>query len=764
VSALSLSRWLSSLDPVALSGILVRRPESTAAPSPKTVGDLAGRLSQQHHVAHAVSTLCAPAVQLLEAAQALVVGNAHSVPRLDLSQILGQIPDGGEFTAALEVLYQRALAWPDGPNVVLAGPMRNWFTFPLGLGRPAAALLSARPVDELRRIATNVGCPQAGRPKPELLAALSAHLGTPTVVTRMMADAPDDLRPTLERLATAHPVTESEIGYLPPELRWAIEHGILVSDGWARAEMPREVALALRGPDWRAPFEPHPPLPPLGVPDPAAVAREAAAAAGAALDGVAAVVEATPVALLKAGGVGAREVGRLARLGGGPAATGLWLELAAAAGLLAEDGPELVPTPEYDAWSADEPAKRLATLLRAWTELSGAPGAGGTPLHAGAHEPLGLRTTMLDVLAGLAGALPRDGALVPRLLHWHAPLAVPQEDLERLGAGLWAEAALLGVVAHGVLTPLGRALRDGGDIATVAGDLVVAPQRGATFQADLTAVVGGSPSMELRELLDGCAIREVRGTASVWRFTPESVRRTLDTGTAAAQLLERLRGVGTVPQALEYLVNDVARRHGRMRVRAVGCVLRGSDPQLLAEVAADRRLAALHLSSLAPTVLASTRPPAETLAALRAAGYAPAAEDADGQPLIELPPQRRAEPAFTYRRARRRPTPIRTDEAMAVAEQLLAAIPEPEPAPHPDRTTIARAAPQLPPYDADLLARALSTADPVHIVYVSADGRRSERVVEPMEVEQGHLLRAWCHLRDDERVFSLTRIRAVSPP
>ncbi|WP_203904444.1 helicase-associated domain-containing protein [Virgisporangium aliadipatigenens] len=651
--------------------------------------------------------------------------------------------------------------------MVLAGPLRHWFAFPLGFGRPAATLLSARPVDELRRIATNIGCPLAGRPKPELLAALSAHLGTPEVIAGIMVDVPEELRPTLERLATVHPVTEGEQGYLPPELRWAIEHGILVSDGWARAEMPREVAFALRGEEWRAPFEPHPPLPPLGVPAPETVAREAAAAAAAALDGVAAVVEATPVALLKAGGVGAREVGRLARVAGSPAAAGLFLELAGGAGLLAEDDSELVPTPEYDAWAAEEPAERLATLLHAWLELAGAPGAGGTPLRAGYQEPLPLRTTLLDVLADLAGALPRDGELVPRLLHWHAPLAVPPEDLERLAAGLWTEAALLGVVAHGVLTPLGRALRDGGDVAAVAGDLVVAPQRGATFQADLTAVVGGSPAVELRELLDGCAVREARGTASVWRFTPDSVRRSLDSGTAAPELLDRLRAVGSVPQALEYLVNDVARRHGRMRVRAVGCVLRGADPQLLAEVAADRRLAGLGLTVLAPTVLASTRPPADTLAALRAAGYAPAAEDADGRPLIELPPQRRAEPAFTYRRIRRRPVPMRSDEAMAAAERILATTPqaeEPTPQAHPERVTIARAAPQLAPYDADLLTDALTKGEPVHIVYINADGRRSERVVEPMEIEDGYLLRAWCQLRDDERVFSLNRIRAVSTP
>jgi predicted DNA-binding transcriptional regulator YafY len=37
-------------------------------------------------------------------------------------------------------------------------------------------------------------------------------------------------------------------------------------------------------------------------------------------------------------------------------------------------------------------------------------------------------------------------------------------------------------------------------------------------------------------------------------------------------------------------------------------------------------------------------------------------------------------------------------------------------------------------------------------------------VVEPVEIEDGYLLRAWCHLRDDERVFALARIRSVTTP
>ena len=62
----------------------------------------------------------------------------------------------------------------------------------------------------------------------------------------------------------------------------------------------------------------------------------------------------------------------------------------------------------------------------------------------------------------------------------------------------------------------------------------------------------------------------------------------------ADDLVAALRGIAvgeSLPQPLEYLVFDVARRHGEVRVRAVGCVIRAEDPALLAEIAAHRGLA-----------------------------------------------------------------------------------------------------------------------------------------------------------------------------
>lgn len=93
---------------------------------------------------------------------------------------------------------------------------------------------------------------------------------------------------------------------------------------------------------------------------------------------------------------------------------------------------------------------------------------------------------------------------------------------------------------------------------------------------------------------------------------------------------------GRLPQALDYLIEDVGRRHGRIRVQPAGCCLCGDDEALLTEILHTRSLAALQLVRLAPTVLASAKPEKETLAALRAAGFAPA-----GNATIERLPRHR---------------------------------------------------------------------------------------------------------------------------
>jgi hypothetical protein len=771
-----MSRWLGSLEPQALAGILIRRPEGLAPPLPRTLGDLANRLSREHHVREAIQELCAPALQTLEAARALLPLGGDSVARAEVAALLGRAADDTEVEAALQVLYQRAFAWPHGDRVVLAGPLRAGGSNDLALGRPAAALLSGRTLEDVRRTGTLLGCRMAGRSKADAISTVAARLGDRRFVRELAATAPGDLGAELIDMATDSPVAIGSYGYTPEHLRWALDRGLLISAAWSVAEMPREVSLALRGPNWHAPFQPRPPLPPSVVPSDEAVARDAAAAVALVLDGVAAVVEAAPIARLKSDGVGVREMQRLARgRPEGQDGVALWLALAGGAGLLTVTPDGYLATPEFDGWLAEAPAERLATLLESWLDVP-LLWSNGAPLRADPAWNMWprLRQRLLKVLADLHGALPEDGSLVDPLLRWHAPRALPTGPTasSSTAEGLWTEMNLLGVVACGVLSPLGRALVEGSDVRAAATALVTPPSDRAVFQADLTAVVAGSPAPDLNRLLDGCADREARGAASVWRFSPASVRRALDAGHAPDELIDHLRAVGKVPQALEYLVRDVGRRHGALRVRCAGCVLHSDDEALLAEVAADRRLRALALNVVAPTVLVSAKPAAETLASLRAAGYAPAGENASGALVLEVPPQRRATGRASVHRASRDPVPARPVDAVALATRLLDGSAEPVPEAVPDpvlirssmRDHIASGAPNLDPSEVDLLMTALETEEAVRIEYVDSSGRFSDRVVEPLELEGTQLLHAWCHLRDDERMFTLSRIWSVSAP
>ncbi|MGW3058037.1 helicase-associated domain-containing protein [Streptomyces goshikiensis] len=161
--------------------------------------------------------------------------------------------------------------------------------------------------------------------------------------------------------------------------------------------------------------------------------------------------------------------------------------------------------------------------------------------------------------------------------------------------------------------------------------------RDGRIGAGLTAVVTGTPSARLAGLLDSVADRETSGTASVWRFSAGSVRRALDAGRTREDITAGLAAAaaGPLPQPLSYLIADTARAHGRVRIAPASCALHGDEPTLVAELAAHRKLAKLGLRQLAPTVLISRSPLDATLAALRAEGYAPAAESAEGTVRIE---------------------------------------------------------------------------------------------------------------------------------
>ncbi|MFC6704034.1 helicase-associated domain-containing protein [Flexivirga alba] len=136
-----------------------------------------------------------------------------------------------------------------------------------------------------------------------------------------------------------------------------------------------------------------------------------------------------------------------------------------------------------------------------------------------------------------------------------------------------------------------------------------APVDHLLLQADLTAVAPGPLTDELHALMQAAADVESRGGATVYRFTDKSIRRALDTGRSATELIEQLNVASPtpLPQPLEYLISDVARRHGQTRVGTAGCYLRNDDTAMLDAMSGDRNLSALQLRKIAPTVVISPR-------------------------------------------------------------------------------------------------------------------------------------------------------------
>ncbi|GAB2986612.1 hypothetical protein GCM10027184_43880 [Saccharothrix stipae] len=478
--------------------------------------------------------------------------------------------------------------------------------------------------------------------------------------------------------------------------------------------------------------------------------------------------------------VGVRELRRVAGvLRADEGRVRLWLGLAVEARLLAVDDGRLVPTSGSDAWRAAPPADRLAALAEAWPRMTWPPG-GQRPAPA---EPSAgdtgerVRQGLLEryALLGEDEAFELRQEVVADLV-WTRPAVHGRAATE---AAL-VEAESVGLVALGSATALGRAVSAGhvtpdrvktvrvepGRVAEVAGRFVPPAAATAHLRPDLTAVVAGLPSRELSSVLDLAA----DGTAGGWRFSGASVRRALDAGHEPDALLARLASVAEhgVPPTVERLVREVARQHGRITVTPVACCVRAEDPLLLSEIAGHRSLAQLSLQPLGPTVLASAKPATETLALLRAAGYAPTTSAVDGTSVLERVPRRRVEPPVPRGATGGWRAPLTEQELAKLAAALVERErPRPKIALPPAQSQRMGAVRLLrdqslvlPDSEVVLLADALVSRTSVEIAV--ANGRRStvKHVITPVDHAAGNL-KANCAPRGEHREFLVSHIRSV---
>jgi hypothetical protein len=643
-------------------GELIRLRPDLGVPAPRSLRDLAQRAEMWPSQAPALLALDAPAHQLIHVLCLLPAPASLE----QAAALMGPVPAPALEPVAAR-LRARALAWGSDAALRISPGIRSRLHYPANLGRPAADLMATRSRHELENLARALGLSPTGNKGP-LTRRLVEALANPATITKVLAQAPEGVQALLDRLDD-HPVGQLPIDYMwahrgrsVSPARWLVERGLVMPTGWGTVEMPREVGLARRGGVAFTQVDLAPPPVTGEAVDPQALAKAAGAAGDSVLAALARLVRAlgdAPAALLKAGGVGARELKRLAKAADvDPEEAPLLLELAHAAHLVAVGEAGVAPTPAFDAWSSAPPPQRWLAVVEGWLAHRGEPARAGHKDHDGKTIPAldgsvdleapARRASFLATLAaGPAHHRPARAELVAAAV-WRAPMAWAHHPHRQAGEAAWVadQAELLGLTGHGALSAPGRALaagdRDGARHEAAA--MLSGPTATFTLQADLTAVTPPNLDPDVRAELALMATVESAGGATVWRFNEASIGRCLDTGRSADDIVAFLdaHAAKGVPQGLAYLVTDTARRHGNLRVGGVASYLRSDDPALVAQALRMRRAGALGLRQLAPTVAVSTAPPGELVAALRSAGFLPVAEGADGAVLVTRPAPARA--------------------------------------------------------------------------------------------------------------------------
>jgi hypothetical protein len=559
-------------------------------------------------------------------------------------------------------------------------------------------------------------------------------------------------------------------------VRWLLARALLVGVEPNTVELPREVGLAIRGAQPLGPSTAQPPAVTTRQLDTSTVDSVAAGQAVTAVRLAEALLEefsTNPPRALRSGGLGVRELRRVTKvLDIDEPQTALLLEVVHIAGLLAISGsvePEWLPTGDFDLWASLPTQSKWARLASTWLTMPRLPSLIGqrddrdkpvVPLsyEVGRSGAPAIRRRILDALADVDGAPDQDSLV--ELLQWRAPRRSGPHFADVVTAIL-AEAEAIGVTGRGALPTFGRALLAGADAAKAIVPSLPEPVDHVLCQADLTVVAPGPLEPDLAQDMALVADIESSGGATVYRVTDSSVRRAMDAGRTADELHElfRSRSRTPVPQALDYLIDDVARRHGVLRIGAASAYLRCDDPAVLAELLADRGLDLLRLRRIAPSVVLSRSPVGELLEVLRQHGYAPVAESPDGAVVITRPDARRASTrAWPTGRLVEPPAP--TDEQL---DQLVRQVRAGDDAARRTRqTAIGSTVPGVTTASTlGLLQSAAAAGRPVWLGYVNAQGAASQRIVEPISVGGG-FLHGFDHKNSENRTFSLHRITSVA--
>ncbi|ABK02186.1 conserved hypothetical protein [Arthrobacter sp. FB24] len=818
----ALSKELEARSDDSLRALFSARPD-LVSPNVPDFAALAARASARVSVQRALERLNRPQMQVLETLHLCTnTDTAHSASAAGLKKVI----HGASLSAIeriLQSLEELALvhrAEPPHGAAVPAGPRQRFYLpvgslrdvvgiYPAGLGRSYTELVRLQPAFAQRVVQLVAELHHSGAAIHPATTPMEAALSlqhwtaTPEALQQILATAPDRTTALLARFGNwamgAVPQAQRRASVLNEgsdvgPVDWLLARGLLVPLDAAHVELPHSVGIALRGGAVIEDFTLTPPAPRLGQTT-AALRRNAALGAIAEtlrLTGeLLYAVREQPLVTLRSGGVGVREMKRLAdSLRIDLHRAGLLVELCALAGLLRLDVDSSAwVQPEQLEWLTLPRQEQWLWLVNAWLaserapslvgQPAAGPGAGPAPHRAAAGTTINalsaeaqrpdapvVRKRILEILNELTleaeeadGKAPvLDAAAVLQRAEWTQPRMARR--FSSLIRGVLAEAEMLGLIGSGALSQLGSAIaaERPDEALDILGEHLPAALNHVLLQADLTAVAPGYLAPELSEKLLVMADAEGQGPATIYRFSVASIRRALDAGHDAATLLGFLRehSATAVPQPLEYLVEDTAARHGRLRVGVASSFIQSDDEDALLELVKESSASGLGLVRIAPTVLISHAPPKETAQVLRALGLSPAVEEPQST-LIRLR-RTTAVPGSgrpVYSAPRTAPAEADVDAQLAILRsQRTPPGSDGNGSRRPPSAVTGEEATQL---GLETLQKAIRLRQAVVMNVVDSQGNSSRETVVPVSVSGGRV-RVFDPARETERVLSIHRI------
>ena len=467
-----------------------------------------------------------------------------------------------------------------------------------------------------------------------------------------------------------------------------------------------------------------------------------------------------PPTALRTGGLGVRDLKKIAEhLGIDETCAGFVAELCYLGGLLVIDSDDqILPTSAFDIWLTKSAEERWYSLVVLWLDTSRVSGLIGkisdknvAPLgpeldRAGASL---IRRSTLKVLNDNPQLTP-DVKSLQEIVKWINPQRANNDYVE------WTlrEAEWLGITGQGALSTFGSNLLNEKEVLEIESALPK-PVDHILIQADNSAVAPGPLTPELASEMGTIADIESRGGATVYRFSDSSIRRGLDHGKTGDQIKTFLSKISKtpMPQPLEYLITDIAKRHGRLRVGSAHTYIRCEDEGLVQQILHDQKCEHLRLRKIAPQVLVTDFELAEVIGELREFGYLPAAENSGGV-LLSQP---------NLRRSKSRPKPPRIiSEFTAPKDAIVTAAVKTIRAGERSK----KVEPIIPGTSSNetlaLINQYINEGKSLIISYADNNGGVSNRIIDPISISLGTLT-ARDETSDEILQFRIPRINGVAP-